>query len=152
MYELHTFIHIIGFIIWMGLLVALAIFLPMLKNQLDTDLGRNVVCKVIRIFNALTFLSAIAVLVSGIFRVVIRWGDIDKPFWLLYMEMGGGMIVLLAIVVMALLGRRVTKPLSSRSGTVDTADVKKRLSTYIAASVLILLLVVSVVFVVSYRF
>lgn len=152
MYEFFTFLHIIGFIVWLGLLIAMAIILPMLKEQLNTEGGQKIVLKVIRSFNATTHLSAILVLISGIYRVVqMNFGDVAKPFWLLYMEMGGGMIVLLGIIVLTILGRRVTQPLSSKRVTPDVAEVEKRLSVYINAVLLVMLLILSVVLVVSFR-
>lgn len=153
MYEFFTFLHIIGFVVWLGFLISVAIILPMFMNQLDTDLGRNTVRKVIRIFSATSYLAAIAVLVSGIFRVVqMNFGDAAKPFWLNYMEMGGGMIVMAGIFFMLVLGRRVTKPLSSRNASMDVSVIKKRLAAYLTAVVVIMLVVLSVIVVVSFKF
>jgi uncharacterized membrane protein len=150
MFGFFTFLHIIGFIIWLGLLTSMAIFLPMLKNQINTEGGQKIVTKVIRSFNAITHLSAIAVLISGIYRVV-QLNFAVKPFWLNYMEMAGGMIVLLGIILLTILGWRVTRPLNSRKASPDLAVVEKRLSAYITAVVLLMLLILSVVLVVSFR-
>ncbi len=47
----------------------------------------------IRTFKAMTHLSAIIVLISGIYRVVqMNFGDAAKSFWLSYMEMAEGLI------------------------------------------------------------
>lgn len=152
MYNFFTFLHIIGFIVWLGILIAMAIILPMLKEQLHTDGGKKLVLKVIRTFNAMIHLAAIIVLVSGIYRVVqMNFGDSAKPFWLNYMEMGGGAIVLAGIGLLTLLGRRVTQPLTSRNVKPDAAVVGKRLSTFVTAVVLVMVVVLSVVLVVSFR-
>lgn len=69
---------------------------------------KKLVLMLIRTFKAMTHLSAIIVLISGIYRVVqMNFGDAAKSFWLSYMEMAGGMIVLLGIILLAILGRRV---------------------------------------------
>jgi len=151
MYGFFTFLHMMGFIIWLGLLIALGIILPVLKEQLDTEVGQKIVLKIIRTFNNMTHLSAVIVLISGIYRVVqMNYGS-TKPFWLNYMEMAGGMIVLLGILLLAFLGRRVTKPLSSKKVAPDIDVVGKRLSLYVTAVVLVMMLVLSVVIVVSFR-
>lgn len=153
MYGFFTFLHIIGFIVWLGSLISIVTILSILKKQLDTEVGQKLVHKVIRTFNVLTHPAAIIVLISGIYRVVqMNFGDATKPFWLNYMEMAGGMIVLLGIILTAFLGRRVTKPLSSKKSTADMAVVGKRLSVYLRTVVLVMVLVLSVVFVVSFRF
>jgi uncharacterized membrane protein len=152
MYGFFTFLHIIGFIVWLGWLISSAVILPMLKDQLDTEIGQKLVRRVIRISNGMTALAAIGVLISGIYRVVqMNFGDATKPFWLNYMEMAGGMIVLVGIILLAVLGRRVTKPLSPKNATPGAAVVGKRLSVYITAVVLVMLAVLSVVLVVSFK-
>lgn len=152
MYGFYTFLHMVGFIVWLGLLLAMVVILSMLKKKLDTEIGQNLVHKVIRAFSILIHPAALIVLVSGIYRIVqMNFGDAGKPFWLNYMEMGGGVIVLLGIVLTAILGRRVTKPLSTASTTAEIAVVDKRLSTFVSTNVLFIVLILSVVFVVSFR-
>lgn len=101
----------------------------------------------------MTYPATIIVLISGIYRVVqMNFGDTEKPFWLNYMEMAGGMFVLFGIILTAILGRGVIKLLSSKKvTTIDMAVVGKRLSVYLITVVLVMLLVLSVGFVVSFR-
>jgi hypothetical protein len=123
-----------------------------LKKHLDTVIGKKLVCNVIRTFSAITYPSAIIVLISGIYRVVQKGLEgAANSLWLNYMEMVGVIIVPLNIIVLIILGRRVTKLLSSKNTSVQTAVIELRLSTYLSAVFLIMLLILSVILIVSLR-
>ncbi|MDF2661905.1 MAG: hypothetical protein K0Q94_4696 [Paenibacillus sp.] len=148
MYGFMLFIHLTGLSIWLGSLVAVAILLTAMKKMLPSADVSGIVRKTVRTFNLLTHPSAFLVLISGVFMILEMGLGSDKPFWLIYMERGGGMIVLLFIIVISIMGRRLMKRIAG--GDVQAAS--SSISSYVTGLSLSTVLVLSVVFVVSGKF
>lgn len=148
MYDFFTFLHIIGFIFWTGSLVSMAIILPILNMQLDSLIGQ----KLIHIFSAMTYPSSIIVLISGIYRSMqINSGVMPKPFWLNYMEVVGAIIILLGIVLTTVMFRKVMKLLSIHQQTMEVTMIAKWLATFHNIVLFILLVILSIIIVTSFR-
>lgn len=154
MFGFLLFLHLFGMAVWLGSLVAIGIMLLLLKPQLGTEAGNGLLRKTVKAFNILTHPSAFVVLASGGFMIMkLGLGDGDKPFWMVYMERGGGMVILLSIIGLSLLGRRLLKKLASSNTAVvhDAGGARPAasVSRFAASMFVTAILVVSVVFVVS---
>lgn len=148
MYGFWLFIHFTGLSIWLGSLVAVAILLMAMRKQLHSaDIGA-LVKKTVRTFNLLTHPSAFLVLISGVFMILKLGMESDKPFWLIYMERGGGMIILLFIIVISIMGRRLMKRISGN----NSASASTSINSYVSGLTVSIVAVLSVVFVVSGKF
>jgi hypothetical protein len=149
MFGFMLFLHLAGFSVWLGSIVTIAILLLAIKKQIDSDVGRSLVKKMIGIFNMLTHPSSFIVLVSGIVMIV-KWGSSEtgKPFWLNYMEQVGGMVVLLFIIVLSILGRRVMKRIAGANIQLASSGI----SFYVTGMLVTTMLILSIVFVVAGKY
>lgn len=152
MYGFFTFFHIIGIIVWLGSLITLAILLPMLKNKLDTKLGQKLARDIIHVFNAMIHVASVVVVISGTYKVTqMNFFATNKPFWIDYMVSLGWATTLLGMILIEVLGRRITMPLFSKINTLESSIVGKRLSVYVSTIVMIMLMVISIILVVSFK-
>lgn len=146
MYGYMLFSHIVGLSVWISALIAIVIMLLMLRASLQSYDFKGLAKKVIRVFSALVYPSSIVVLVSGIIMVVeMNFAKGTKPLWLDVMEKGGGTLVMLAIVITAVLGRRLTKRLSLDNG--QTIGI----SSYITSMIAFIIAILAIVLIVSLR-
>jgi putative copper export protein len=154
------FIHLSSLAVWVGSLVTVAILLLSMKKQFGSPDVRGIAKRTIRTFNRITHPSAFLVLVSGLglfFNAKIE--EKDVPFWLHYMREGGSVLILLAIIVLSIRGRKVINHLTAVG---DTASVKNEdavltapksaASRYAASMLVAIVLILSIIFVVSYKF
>jgi putative copper export protein len=149
MFGFMLFLHLAGISVWLGSIVTIAILLLVIKKQIDSDVGRSLVKKMIGIFNMLTHPSSFIVLVSGIVMIVkLGSSETGKPFWLNYMEQVGGMVVLLFIIVLSILGRRVMKRIAGANIQLASSGI----SFYVTGMLVTTLLILSVVFVVAGKY
>jgi putative copper export protein len=148
MYGFWLFIHLSGLCVWLGSLVAVGILLSAMKKQIHSaDVGA-LVKKTVRTFNFLTHPSAFLVLISGVLMLLQMGIGSDKPFWMIYMERVGGMVILLFIIVISIMGRRLVKRISS--GGVQSAS--SSISSYVTGLAVSSALVFSIIFVVSGKY
>lgn len=145
MYGLMLFLHLTGLFIWLGSLLAKLITLSMLKKELGSEQTRTFARRIIRVFSMLSHPSAVIVLISGIFMIVRLGMGSDKPLWLDVMEKGGGTVILLALIVMGILGRRIKKQLKSGQGS------KINLTVYLTATGSFMILISAIVLIVSMK-
>lgn len=68
-----------------------------------------------RLMNWVVHPSTLFILVSGIMMFVEMGLGSDKPFWLIFMERGGTVVLLLSIVWVTLQGNKPTKKLEGKS-------------------------------------
>lgn len=145
------FLHLAGLAIWVGSLLSLAVITLMSRSHADSGYVRSLVRKITGAFSTWVHPSAIVVLVSGIILIANMYGDGQRPFWLDYMEMGGMVIIFLSIIVLGLFSnRKVRKPLAASNG--ETTPIKKGLTAYGLLLTLFILLILSVIFVVAFKF
>lgn len=150
MFETMLFLHLAGLVIWFGSLFAIAVVILLTKRQIKSNETKALIRKVIRTWGWLAHPTSILVLVSGIIMIVdMDFGDAQKPLWLNYMEMGGGMIIMLGIVAVLLLGSRMAKRLK-KAGDVDS-EVVVRGGVYLASLLIIIAAILSVILVVALR-
>ncbi|MDF2716175.1 MAG: hypothetical protein K0R28_3100 [Paenibacillus sp.] len=148
MYGFWLFIHLSGLCVWLGSLVAVGILLSAMKKQIHSaDVGA-LVKKTVRTFNLLTHPSAFLVLVSGVLMLLQMGLGSDKPFWMIYMERVGGMVILLFIVVISMMGRRLVKRLSGNVAHATSSSITSYVTGLAVSSVLVL----SIIFVVSGKY
>lgn len=145
MYGLMLFLHLTGLFIWLGSLLAKLITLSMLKKELGSEQTRTFARRIIRVFSMLSHPSAVIVLISGIFMIVRLGMGSDKPLWLDVMEKGGGTVILLALIVMGILGRRTKKQLKSGQAS------KINFTVYLTATGSFMILVSAIVLIVSMK-
>lgn len=144
MYGFMLFLHLAGLLVWTGSLLASTVSLLLLRGEQGGSAITSLAKRMIRVFSSLSHPSAIAVLISGIYMIVKLDLGPDKPLWLNVMEKGGGTIILLALVLTGMMGRRVKKRIAAE-------PEKLAVSGYIAASALLAGLIFSVVLVVSLK-
>lgn len=136
MFGLMLFLHLTGLFAWIGALLTVVIMLPMVNKQLGTTQESNTMAKrIINIFSYLAHPGAVVVLGSGLY-LILQMGSGTKPLWLNIMEMGGGTIALLSLIVTGILGSKVKKKLNRSQG--NLVKVTGYLSTMTAFMVLIL--------------
>ena len=150
MFEIMLFLHLAGLAVWFGASMASAFVLILAKRKITSSETKTFVRKALRAFGWLTHPSSIVVLVSGIIMIVnMNWGDLDKPLWLTYMERGGGMIIIVAIALTAILSRKIVKRLDSASHS--SSEVAVGGGLYLTSLLAILVAILSVILVVSLR-
>lgn len=151
MFGTMLFLHLTGLSLWFGALMAIVILVFLIKGKKKVaDDTKSLVRKAIRTFSWVAHPSSIIVLVSGIFMIIeMNLGDAGRPLWLNYMEKAGGTIILIAIILTAVLGRKMVKQLAVTENSGSTAVAGGGL--YQASLVVILAAILSVVLVVSLR-
>jgi putative copper export protein len=150
--KIMLFLHIAGLAVWLGSLLSLIIVGVISKKQTDSSEVRGLLRKITGSFSRWIHPAAIVVIVSGIFLIANMYSGVEnRPFWLNYMEMGGTMIAFLSIIVLGIVSNRmVRKPLGTSNG--DVSKVKKGLSIYLVLLTIFLLLILSVIYIVAFRF
>lgn len=144
------FLHINSLVVWVMALLSVAIIVMMLKKHLDTEPVKRFVYQVIRIFNAITYPSSIIVLISGI--CILSFVDSTNSLWFNYMEMVGTTIVPVNIILLFILGKRVTTLLAPKTDTTESiTTIELRVSTYLSAVFLIIALILSVILIVGFK-
>ncbi|MCR2821654.1 hypothetical protein [Lederbergia panacisoli] len=153
MFKYWLFLHFAGISVWVGSLLAVAIILFMMKKHLGSKELSTIVKKMTKVVNSIVHPSAFFVLLSGIFMIIaMNFGDSPKPFYLEFMERIGGVTVLFTIIAVSIFGRRVVKKFNTleKEGSVVTHPAS--INMYITMMLISVLLVLSVIFVVSFRF
>ncbi|WP_040952845.1 hypothetical protein [Gorillibacterium massiliense] len=160
MFGIMLFLHLAGLAIWLGSLVAISVMLSIFKKNLDKP-GHNAIARsTIRVFNVLTHPSAFIILVTGLVMVLTEdYGD-KTPFWLFYMQNIGGLIIIAVIAVLSIFGKKAARSLLSadaagggkKSVVGEIAAAGKSLSLMVSLMTVSIVLILSVVLIVSYRF
>jgi len=148
--DIMLFFHVSTVAVWLGSIVAVLFMLQMIRKQAKSPEISTLIPKMLRTFNRITHPSAFVVLISGII-MILEMGLVgqSKPFWLSYMEQGGGMVVLLSIILLTWQGRRIMKGYTSvASGQGQAVAGFQSYITYMVGSIVLIL---SVVFVVAFK-
>ncbi|MEK3724087.1 hypothetical protein [Paenibacillus sp. FSL H8-0034] len=146
MFGFMLFLHLTGLVIWLGSLFAIVIMLIMLNKQLGSLESNTLAQRIIRTFSRFAHPSAVFVLISGVLMIIQMGMGPGKPLWLEVMEKGGGTIILLGLIFTGILGSKVKKRLSIPG---ETQPIK--LSGYMIAMSMVIVLTLSVVLVVSLK-
>ncbi|WP_159887053.1 hypothetical protein [Paenibacillus puerhi] len=112
MFGFMLFLHFSGLFVWLGALLAIVVVLSAGKRQQGSSELRTLGMRLIKIFQGLGHSGAVAVLASGVVMIVSMDLGKNKPLWLEVMEKGGGTLILLALVVLGIMGSRLTKKLA----------------------------------------
>ncbi len=146
MFQWMLFMHLAGLVLWFGSTMAnVSILVLGRRHAASREIG-PLVRKAVRVFGWMAHPSSVAVLVSGIVMMVeMNPGDAGKPLWLNYMEKAGGVIVIAAIAITAVLGRKAAK--ADRTGAGELPGT----NGFAASLLLVLGGLLSVIFVVSLR-
>lgn len=148
MFGTMLFLHLTSLVLWMGSLVSILILIKLAKRQIGSQEIKTFSGRAIRTFSWLAHSNSVIVLMSGIF-MIIEMNPGSKPFWLNYMEKGGGMIILAAILLTIIFSRKAVKNLSNQSDAKPAAAVVSPMSTIVLFALIAAIL--SVVLVVSLR-
>jgi len=152
MFGTMLFLHLTGLILWFGALFAIVVLLGMARRRDVAQEARALVGKAVRLFGWLAHPSSIVVLVSGILMIIeMDFGDTAKPLWLTYMERGGGTIILAAIVLTALFGRKAVKRMTMPESSAAAAPRAGAALPAVTVFTVLILAILSVVLVVSLR-
>ncbi|MFD2747423.1 hypothetical protein ACFSTH_14125 [Paenibacillus yanchengensis] len=144
------FLHLAGLVIWFGSLMGMTFVILFSNRQIESNETRLFLRKTIRTLGWIAHPTSILVLVSGIFMVIeMNFGDTAKPLWLIYMERGGGVVILLGIAIIALMGSRMVKRLGSVGN--NQSALSLRGGTYLTSLLVIIFAILSVILVVSFR-
>lgn len=138
------FLHIIGFTLWLGSIAT--IFVMYRKNKSVAGAGNfaltstTIRSTVLGILNP----SAVIVLLTGI-GMMSAMGMVGrpKPFWLMFMEMFGGTVALLSVVLLTWQARRVARADSEEEGSRRLATLVRTMMPIggaVAATILIVAL------------
>ncbi|MBS4174664.1 hypothetical protein [Bacillus sp. FJAT-49736] len=152
MFTTMLFFHLSGLSIWLGSLISLAVIMSLLKKQAGSKDVQSLLQKIPGLFNRWLHPSSFIVLLSGVFMIIgMNISESQKPLWLHFMEKGGSLTILLSIIVLSIISsKKIKKPL--RAANVDVGVVQKGLSIYLVWLSIFIMLVLSVVFMVSYKF
>lgn len=147
MYGLMFFLHIAGLCIWFGSMVTVLVLLMIMRKELANETIAALTQKTIRISNRITHPSATLVLLSGIFMLLIIGMENHNslPFWILFMEQFGGLVILIFLAAVSIAGKKVTRNLAANK--LDLAD--KSLNTYLITMIVLAIAVIAVIYVVS---
>ncbi|WP_072334521.1 MULTISPECIES: hypothetical protein [unclassified Paenibacillus] len=160
MFGLMLFLHFTGLFLWLGALLAAAVTLSAISRQRQQEAGglQALGARLIRIFQRLGHSGAVAVLGSGVYMIIQMDLGKDKPLWLEVMEKGGGTLILLALVVLGIMGSRLTKKLAQEASVGQTGAAQQagqaravQVSRYIAVLSVFMALIVTVILVVSIK-
>ncbi|KRG12261.1 hypothetical protein [Lederbergia galactosidilytica] len=151
MFKFWLFLHFTGLSIWLGSLLAIILILVMMKKHLGSKELSAIVKKITRIGNILVHPSAFFVLLSGVL-MIISMNLNAKPFYLAFMERVGGITVLITIIGVSLFGRKLVKKLTQLEVDGEVLKHTRSINNYIMMMLLSILLVLAVIFVVSFRF
>lgn len=143
MYGTMLFVHLIGLIAWLGGWLAI-IGMLLLNRQSSSADTHHLAARAVRIFSWIAYPSAFLVLISGVYMIV-QLGLDDKPIWLIVMERGGGMVILLSLLIPTLMGRKVIRRLSAS----QAAPV--RYSGYVSTLSILMVVVAAIVLIVSMK-
>lgn len=139
------FLHIIGFTFWLGSMVA--VYVMYRKNRALAGEGHfGLVSGTIRtVVWGILNPSAVLVLFTGI-GMISAMGLVGnpKPFWLMFMEMFGGMAALLSIALLSWQARRLAKADSAEEGS-------RRLAGFMRVMMPVGISVAATIFVVALR-
>ncbi|MWV44475.1 hypothetical protein GRF59_12645 [Paenibacillus sp. HJL G12] len=136
MFGFMLFLHLGGLLAWVGGLIVVIAMIGLLSKQLGASADSNLLArKSLSIFSYLAHPGAVLVLGSGLY-LILKMGSGSKPLWLDIMEMGGGTIAILSLIVTGILGSKVKKKLKAAGG--QPVKVTGYLTTMTALMVLIL--------------
>jgi len=145
------FLHLSGLAIWVGSMVMVAFMLTAIRRQPAMAGASVMVPRMLRTFNVLTHPSAFIVLISGVVMIIdMGFLGQQKPFWLSFMEQGGGMVILLSIILLSIMGKRVVKRYAGEAAAADPGKVKGE-KGYLNAMIAMIVLVLAVVLVVALK-
>jgi len=152
MFTTMLFFHLTGLSIWFGSLLSLAIITSLLKKHAGSKDIQNLLRKIPGLFSRWLHPSSFIVLLSGVFMIIsMNISESQKPLWLHFMEKGGTLTILLSIVVLSIISsKKIKKPL--KAVNVDVAVVQRGLSTYLVGLTIFIILILSIIFMVSFKF
>lgn len=135
-YSLYYFLHIAGLAIWVGALLVLSVLLLSSKKELHAT---SILIPVTKVVNRFINPSSFIVLVSGIF-MLIQFGDY-KPLYIIIMERGGSLIILLSIILLTWQSNKMKKAIAENDGG-KLVQTSSRYATYMFSSALLALVIV----------
>lgn len=145
------FLHLIGLTLWMGSMVLLVILLVNLRKNTKEWGGKPLFLLATKVVKWFLNIAALVVLGSGGALIQqLGYTEATKPFWIRFMEQGGGMILLLFIIIMTWLSNRATR-LVRDAGSEEDRVLPKMMGRYSLALSVFAVLAVAVVFVVSMK-
>lgn len=146
MFGLWLFLHITSISIWLGSIVAVAFMLMMIRNHKGKDTNA-LVRNTVKVFNRLSHPSSFIVLITGVAMLIQQSAFKDQPLWLKYMQDLGTLVILVSIAVLSILGKKLTKRLADGSQQGAPA-----IGGFLNWLWIFAILILSVIFVVAYRF
>lgn len=146
MYGWMFFIHLAGLAAWFGVTLMGLLMLLSVRGKLAESSYTSVAESIIRNINRVTHPAAFLVLLSGVI-MIMQWNRDGMPFWLSFMERGGGMVIILFMIVLSILGARLRKKLANS----DATSAAKSIGTYSLWTAIFLILILIVTLVVSLK-
>ncbi|MCJ8013088.1 hypothetical protein MUG84_15230 [Paenibacillus sp. KQZ6P-2] len=145
MFGFMLFLHFAGLLAWVGGLIVIIVMIGMLSKQLGLSQDSNLLARrTVSVFSYLAHPGAVLVLGSGLY-LILNMGSGSKPLWLSIMEMGGGTIALLFLIITGILGSKVKKKLKAAHGQ------PVKVTGYLTTMTAFMVLVLGVVLVVSLK-
>ncbi|SDO17213.1 hypothetical protein [Alkalicoccus daliensis] len=147
MYSLSYIIHIIGVALWLGSFTAFGFLLQSLVREDEPMKNYRSVINKIRIWiNYGVLPGAVVVMLTGVY-MILQLNRETLPFYMIFMEQAGSMIVLLTVVMLSVYSRRLKKKLEGETLKKDkTLEALSLAHTnYMFSSAALVLLVIIVV-------
>ncbi len=152
MYGVLLFLHVAGVVLWLGSVVMAVMLLSALKKDLQSPKAAELSGKTIKLLNRVTHPTAFIVLLSGVFMLMTdTWGMANHssfPFWIIFMEQAGAIVILAFIIAVSIIGKKATKRLAAG----DHAGALKSINTFVVTALILAIAAFAVIFVVSGKF
>ncbi|QKS73133.1 hypothetical protein FLK61_23560 [Paenalkalicoccus suaedae] len=111
MYNAAYILHIAGLALWIGSFVAFGYLLrSLVKSSYGLENITPVLARIRRWVNIGMVPSAIVVMATGVF-MIIQLNRETLPFYLLFMEQAGSMVILITVIMVSIYSRKLRKKL-----------------------------------------
>ncbi|MBU9721271.1 MULTISPECIES: hypothetical protein [Bacillaceae] len=147
MYNTYYILHMIGVILWIGSFVAFGYLLRSLVNSEKGMENYTFILNRIRLWvNAGILPSAVIVLITGTL-MILQFNRDSMPFYLMFMEQAGSIIILFTVIAMSIYSRKLRKKISGIPMKKEKSleSLSLHYTNYLFASAALAMLVVVVV-------
>lgn len=147
MYGFAYFLHIAGLAVWLGSLIGLGMLLQFIAKNQDMDKTNRLANHIVRLVNRLMHPSAFLVLLSGGYMLFELGYGRDHPFWLIFMERFGSIVILLSIILISIQGSKIKKVINGEKlkKKITLSQALSRYNLMVWLSVVLVLIVTLVV-------
>ncbi|PYZ94802.1 hypothetical protein CR194_04545 [Salipaludibacillus keqinensis] len=147
MYAISYILHIAGIALWFGSFAAFGFLIRSLVKGEETEETYTPVMNKIRLWiNVGVLPGAVIVMLTGVY-MILQFNREALPFYMIFMEQAGSMVVLLTVIMISLYSRKMKKKLNGETLKKDKTlkSISLMYTNYLFASATLVLLVLVVV-------